>query len=81
MLAGHMSVMGIRPTDRVVIVPDDKPHDATLVAMAFGRLGHARFGVLNGGFPRWAYEKRPVTTELPQAQKSQYLFPLRMPSQ
>lgn len=75
MLAGHMSVMGIRPTDRVVIVPDDKPHDATLVAMAFGRLGHARFGVLNGGFPRWAYEKRPVTTELPQAQKSQYPVP------
>ena len=75
MLAGHMSVMGIRPTDRVVIVPDDKPHDATLVAMAFGRLGHARFGVLNGGFPRWANEKRPVTTELPQAQKSQYPVP------
>jgi 3-mercaptopyruvate sulfurtransferase SseA len=28
LLAGHMSLMGIRPTDRVILVPDDKPHDA-----------------------------------------------------
>jgi thiosulfate/3-mercaptopyruvate sulfurtransferase len=75
LLAGHMSLMGIKPTDRVVLVYDDKPHDATLVAMAFARLGHARFGILNGGFPRWAQEKRPVTTELPQVQKSQYPVP------
>jgi len=67
--------MGIRPADRVVIVPDDKPHDATLVTMALARLGHSRFGMLNGGFPRWTLEKRPVTTELPQGQKSQYPVP------
>lgn len=72
LLAGHMSLMGIKPADRVVLVYDDKPHDAALVAMGFARLGHARFGILNGGFPRWAQEKRPVTTELPQVQKSQY---------
>ncbi|HAA03412.1 MAG TPA: sulfurtransferase, partial [Syntrophobacteraceae bacterium] len=75
LLAGHMSLMGIKPADQVVLVYDDKPHDATLVAMAFARLGHGRFGILNGGFPRWAQEKRPVTTELPQAQKSQYPVP------
>jgi len=75
LLARHISLMGIRPTDKVVIVPDDKPHDATLVAMAFARLGHARFGILSGGFPRWTLEKRPVTTELPQAQESQYPVP------
>jgi len=75
LLAGHMSLMGIRPSDRVILVPDDKPHDATLVAMAFARLGHTRFGILNGGFPRWVHEKRPVTTELPQVEKSQYPVP------
>ena len=75
LLSRHMSLMGIRPGDRVVIVPDDKPHDATLVAMAFARLGHARFGILNGGFPRWTLEQRPVTTELPPFQESQYPAP------
>jgi len=75
LLIRHMSLMGIRPTDSVVIVPDDKPHDATLVAMAFARLGHAQFGILNGGFPRWTLEQRPVTTELPQVQESQYPVP------
>jgi thiosulfate/3-mercaptopyruvate sulfurtransferase len=75
MLAGHMSSMGIKPTDTVVLVPDEKPHDATLVAMALARLGHGRFGILNGGFPRWTLERRPVTTELPQVQNSQYPVP------
>jgi thiosulfate/3-mercaptopyruvate sulfurtransferase len=75
LLSRQMSRMGISPTDRVVIVPDDKPHDATLIAIAFARLGHERFGILNGGFPRWSFEKRPVTTELPQVQDSQYPVP------
>jgi thiosulfate/3-mercaptopyruvate sulfurtransferase len=75
LLSRQMSLMGIRPADRVVIVPDDKPHDATLVAMAFARLGHERFGILNGGFPRWTFEQRPVTTELPQFQDFQYPVP------
>ena len=69
---GTCPCMGIRPTDTVVIVPDDKPHDATLVAMAFARLGHARFGILNGGFARWVAEKHPVTKDLPTVEPSDY---------
>ncbi len=71
-LARHMSLLGIRPTDTVVIVPDDKPHDATLVAKAFARLGHSRYGILNGGFARWTAEKRPVTKDLPTIVPSDY---------
>ena len=71
-LALHMSLLGIKPTDTVVIVPDDKPHDATLVSMAFARLGHGRYGILNGGFARWVAEKRPVTKDLPAVEPSEY---------
>ncbi|PKN67634.1 MAG: sulfurtransferase [Deltaproteobacteria bacterium HGW-Deltaproteobacteria-15] len=72
LLAEMVSLMGIRPTDTVVLVPDDKLQDGTLVAMAFARIGHERFGILNGGFQRWILEKRPVTTELPQVQEFRY---------
>ncbi|MCE5328089.1 MAG: YeeE/YedE family protein [Planctomycetaceae bacterium] len=71
-LARHMSLLGIRPTDTVVIVPDDKPHDATLVSMAFARLGHSRYGILNGGFARWTAEKHAVTKDLPAVEPSDY---------
>ncbi len=71
-LARHMSLLGIRPADTVVIVPDDKPHDATLVTMAFARLGHRRYGVLNGGFARWVAGQHPVTQDLPAVAPSDY---------
>lgn len=71
-LARHMSLLGIKPTDVVVIIPDDKPHDATLVSMAFARLGHGRYGILHGGFARWVAEKHPVTKELPTVEPSDY---------
>lgn len=74
-LALKMSLIGIRPDDTVVIVPDDKLQDATLVGMAFARLGHPRFGILNGGFARWTAEHRPLTTDLPGVTGSNYPVP------
>ncbi len=71
-LARQMSLLGIKPTDTVMIVPDDKPQDATMVSMAFARLGHGRYGILNGGFARWVAEKHPVTTDLPTVKPSDY---------
>lgn len=75
MLARHMSLMGIKPTDTVVIVPDDKVIDATLVSMAFARLGHAKYGILNGGFSRWHAEKGRVDTMLPETAEAEYPVP------
>ena len=71
-LAMHMSLLGIKPSDTVVIVPGDRPEDATLVSMAFARLGHERYGILNGGFERWAAEKQPVGTDIPAIEPSDY---------
>ena len=38
-LVTELSVMGIELTDAVVLVPDDKLHDATLIGMALERVG------------------------------------------
>lgn len=71
-LARHLSLIGIKPSDTVVIVPSDKPHDATLVSMVFARLGQVKYGILNGGFPRWVAEKHPVTKNLVAIEPSDY---------
>lgn len=72
MLARHMELMGIRPSHIVVIVGDEKMQDATLPAVALARLGHARYAVLNGGFSKWAAEKRPTDNRLPAIHTSEY---------
>lgn len=72
MLAMHFSNLGLMPGDTAVIVHGEKIMDATLVGMAFERLGHKRYGILNGGFARWAAENRRVDTVLPSIQATKY---------
>jgi 3-mercaptopyruvate sulfurtransferase SseA/uncharacterized membrane protein YedE/YeeE len=72
MLAEHLSMMGIRQDDFVVLVCTDKLQDATLVGMACERLGHSRYALLRGGYPKWQAEKRPLDTILPSVAPSQY---------
>ncbi len=73
MLAMHLSRMGFTPSDLVVIVTADKPHDATLAGMVFERLGHHRYAILDGGFNKWMAENRPVDTTLPTIRPSTYV--------
>jgi 3-mercaptopyruvate sulfurtransferase SseA len=75
LLASLVSLLGIRPADAVVLVHGDKLIDATLAAMAFERLGHRRYAVLDGGFPAWKAEKRAVNNELPSVSPSLYPAP------
>jgi thiosulfate/3-mercaptopyruvate sulfurtransferase len=72
MLAKHASSMGILPSDTVVLVYGEKPHDATLFAVALERLGHTKYGILNGGFKNWLNEKCPVTADLPVVTETDY---------
>ncbi len=72
LLAAHFSLMGITPSDLVVLAAGDKLHDATLAGMAAERLGHRRYAVLQGGLPKWLAEKRPLTTALPTIMPSRY---------
>ena len=72
MLAEHLSLLGIQPGDLVVIVPERKVQDATLTGMVFERLGHTRYAILNGGFDKWAAERRRVDTVLPSVESTTY---------
>jgi len=74
-LARLASWMGVKPTDTVVVVPGAAVRDATLVGMAFERLGHANWAVLHGGFDKWLAENRPVDAALPAIQPSDYQAP------
>jgi 3-mercaptopyruvate sulfurtransferase SseA len=59
-LAERFGALGLTATQPVVLVADDKPHDATMAAMALLRLGHRALAVLEGGMLRWAAERRPL---------------------
>jgi thiosulfate/3-mercaptopyruvate sulfurtransferase len=75
LLARQFSLMGLRPEDTAVLVYGDKPHDATLAGMGLERLGHRRWGILDGGYPGWIAEKHPVSQALPVVVPSSYPVP------
>jgi len=72
MLAAQFSLMGLQPSDTIVLVSGDKLHDPTLAGMAFERLGHMDYAVLNGGYAKWAQEGRPANAALPAPAASKY---------
>lgn len=75
MLARHISSMGIRPGDTVVLVYGDKTQDATLAGLALERLGHTSYRILNGGFAAWQSAVKAVVTELTDVVPSDYPVP------
>jgi thiosulfate/3-mercaptopyruvate sulfurtransferase len=72
---------GIGPDSTVVLVgtvePGPAPRyalaDAPRVAATLAHAGVANVGILDGGFPRWASEGRPVTLEVPAAAPRPFL--------
>jgi thiosulfate/3-mercaptopyruvate sulfurtransferase len=72
MLAAQLSLLGLQPTDTIVLVSGDKLYDTTLAGMAFERLGHMNYSVMNGGYAKWAQEGRATDAALPAVTESQY---------
>jgi len=68
-LIGLMSSIGIKEDSRVVVVgkgiSDFDRADAIRVAWTILTAGIKNASVLDGGFPKWLDEKRPVTAEQP----------------
>lgn len=72
MLAAQFSLMGLQPSDTIVLASGDKLYDTTLAGMAFERLGHMDYAVMNGGYAKWAQEGRPADAALPVVTESRY---------
>jgi len=75
MLAAQFSLLGLRQSDTVVLVSGDKLHDPALAGMAFARLGHMDYAVMNGGYAKWAEEGRGANAALPAVTES--TFPVK----
>ena len=63
-LAMVMSEIGVGDEHTVVLVDEGRPAAALVAAWALRRHGHADTLILNGGFPRWVAEGRPVTRDI-----------------
>lgn len=55
--------LGIEPGIRVLVYDANRQKDAARFWWLLGYLGVDRVGLVNGGFPLWESEGRPVTTE------------------
>ncbi len=73
-IARNLSLMGVTPRHTIVIVPEDKSHDATLVATGLEHVGHRHYGVVQGRFSKGVAEKRPVDTAVPRIEPTQYPY-------
>ncbi len=60
-----LAALGVKTDTTVVIVAEESNFRAAYLAWALDVLGHKHWAILDGGFKKWAAEKRPVTQEFP----------------
>lgn len=61
-----LAPLGIGPKTEAVVYDAKRQLDAARLWWLLGYLGIERVGLLNGNFPLWASEKRPVATGVPR---------------
>lgn len=69
--AEKLSNLGIGINKQVVVYDDSFGAMAVRAWWMLRWLGHPAVALLDGGYPKWLREKRPVTTELPELRKGQ----------
>ncbi len=72
--AAKLNARGVTPRTRVVVYDDLSGNFAVRLWWMLRWLGHERVALLDGGFPLWEKEGRPVTTEVP-AQRTGAFMP------
>jgi thiosulfate/3-mercaptopyruvate sulfurtransferase len=63
--AAVMGALGIGDDHRVVVYDDDGNHIAARLWWLLNYYGHSAVQLLDGGYPKWAAERRPLTTAVP----------------
>jgi thiosulfate/3-mercaptopyruvate sulfurtransferase len=72
-LAARLNETGLAPATQVVVYDDMGGNYAVRLWWMLRWLGHERVALLDGGWPRWVSEKRPVTTAVPAARKGSFV--------
>lgn len=73
--AAKVGALGVSSNDRIVVYDGAPFFSAPRVAWMFRVMGHDAIAVLDGGFPKWCAEKRPVETG--EAKRSPAVFKAR----
>jgi thiosulfate/3-mercaptopyruvate sulfurtransferase len=66
MFASRMRKLGLGDGLRIIVYDGAGLYSAARVWWMFRTMGHDDVAVLDGGFPKWVAEGRPVTDEVPQ---------------
>ena len=71
--AARMNAIGVAPGSQVVIYDDVAGSFAVRLWWMLRWLGHDRVALLDGGFPLWVQEGRPITSEVPPARNGSFV--------
>lgn len=72
LLAAKFGELGIIPSTRVVIYDEAGGIQATRLFWTLEYLGHSGVSLLDGGFQKWAVERRPMSVEAPEIQPTKF---------
>jgi len=76
-LCHRLGAWGITPASQVVVYDDSFGSMAVRLWWLLRGLGHAHVALLDGGLPKWAREKHPLTETLPAIVAQTYPCPAR----
>ena len=71
--AAKIDERGVKPSTQVVVYDDMMGNFAVRLWWMLRWLGHGKAALLDGGWPRWHREKRPVTKEVPALRKGNFV--------
>lgn len=75
-LAAMLAARGIARNSHVVLYDDQGGFHASRIFWMLEYFGHRQVSILNGGFPKWQDEARPVSTDVPRIEPANFAITL-----